>query len=436
MQREACQPSDAAAAASKTWRRRARAISIAEQFSGTLVAVTRIEVGAWATAAVLTIFAPRVRAADATFGAPVEPAPPSIDPSPSPSPSPPRPDSATAQGSEPSVARWDWAVFPVVFYAPETSLGIVMGAAIFDDRPRPADEPRRDDNVNLAVQLTLRKQVAVSLNVTKYFDDARYQLTEDAAIAHVPNFYWGLGNNTADSAEEPFTQSGVFSRITFATRIVEALYVGAGLSAGWYGVSGVDAGGDLETFLKSTPASGSLFGIGPVLRRDTRDDALGAHSGSLTSFAATFYPGGLGAYEYSFYELDHRGHFSLGSRSVLAFELYGAYAPGHVPIIDMPALGGSSRMRGYFQGRYRDHLYVMGQAEWRVRVYGRFSLAPFAGVGNVFPTLAALSLQDPKVAGGLSVRFSLKKERDLNVHLDVAVSPSSSGIYFNLGEAF
>lgn len=402
-----------------------RAISIAEQFSGTLFAVTRIEVGAWATAAVLTIFAPHVRAADAPPG-PASPG--AIDPA--------QPDSTTAQSPEPQEARWDWAVFPVVFYAPETSLGVVMGAAIFDDRPRPAGEPRRDDNANIALQLTLRRQVAVSVNLTKYFDDARYQLTEDAAVAHVPNFYWGLGNNTADAAQEPFTQSGVFSRITFATRLVEALYVGAGLSAGWYGVSGVDAGGDLETFLKSTPASGGLFGVGPILRRDTRDDALGAHHGSLSSFSATFYPGGLGAYAFSFYELDHRGHFSIGSRSVLAFEVYGAYAPGHVPIIDMPALGGASRMRGYFQGRYRDHLYVMGQAEWRVRVYGRFSLAPFAGVGNVFPTLAALSLQDPKVAGGLSVRFSLKKERDLNVHLDVAVAPSSSGIYFNLGEAF
>jgi hypothetical protein len=387
--------------------------------------VTRIEVSAWAAAAVLTIVAPRVHAADAAPTATAGP--------PSPAVTEPAPAAPPAAASE---ARWDWAVFPVVFYAPETSLGLVLGAAIFDDRPRPAGEPRRDDSANIAVQLTLRKQVAVSLNLTKYFDDARYQITEDAALAHVPNFYWGLGNETPDSNEESFTQSGVFSRITFGARLVEALYVGGGLSAGWYSVSGVTKGGPLNDFLNSTPASGSLFGVGPILRRDTRDDPLGAHHGSISSFAATFYPGSIGAYAFSFYELDHRGHFSIGSRSVLAFELYGAYAPGHVPVVDMPALGGSARMRGYFQGRYRDHLYVMGQAEWRVRVYGRFSLAPFAGVGNVFPTLAAFSLQDPKVAGGLSVRFSLKKERDLNVHLDVAVSPISSGIYFNLGEAF
>ena len=78
----------------------------------------------------------------------------------------------------------------------------------------------------------------------------------------------------------------------------------------------------------------------------------------------------------------------------------------------------------------------MGQVEWRIRVAGRFSVAPFAGVGNVFPTTSAMSFDRTKVAGGASVRFSLKKERDLNVHIDVAKSPISSGVYLNMGEAF
>ena len=107
-----------------------------------------------------------------------------------------------------------------------------------------------------------------------------------------------------------------------------------------------------------------------------------------------------------------------------------------MPLAELPALGGASRLRGYFQGRYRDHVYLMAQAEWRVRIYERFGLAPFAGVGNVFPSVSAIALERIKYAGGLSLRFNLKKERDLNVHLDVAKSPISSGIYLNMGEAF
>jgi hypothetical protein len=87
-----------------------------------------------------------------------------------------------------------------------------------------------------------------------------------------------------------------------------------------------------------------------------------------------------------------------------------------------------SRLRGYFQGRYRDHVYLTAQAEWRIHIAGRFSVAPFAAVGNVFPALSAVSFDRTKVAGGGAVRFSLKKERDLNVHIDVAESPIA-GIY-------
>ncbi|HVU51573.1 MAG TPA: BamA/TamA family outer membrane protein [Polyangia bacterium] len=337
----------------------------------------------------------------------------------------------------PPETRWDWAVFPVVFYAPETSFGFVGGLAIFEDTPKAPGEQRRDDTVALGLQATLRKQYQATLSVTKFWDDARWQLTEDAAVVKFPNFFWGIGDDTTDGAKEPFTQSGVFSRVTVARLAFEQVFVGAGLTTAWYDITGETANGPVDAYLQGSPRSGPALGVGPILRRDTRDDAIGAHRGSLSSFAATFFPTALGgSYRYAFYELDHRSHFQLGSRSVLAMEAYGAWAPGQVPLAEVPALGGSSRLRGYFMGRYRDHLYVMGQAEWRVRVYGRFSLAPFAAVGNVFSSPSAISLERPKYAAGLSVRFSLKKDRDLNIHVDGAISPTSSGIYLNMGEAF
>src|SRR5262249_49187150 len=145
------------------------------------------------------------------------------------------------------------------------------------------------------------------------------------------------------------------------------------------------AGGAVEAYGAAVPATGPAIGVGPVIRRDTRDDALGPHHGSLSSLSATFFPGFLGStYHFQLYELDQRTYLSLGSRPVLAMEAYGLYAPGTVPIAELPALGGPSRLRGYFQGRFRDHLYLMAQAEARIRVYGRFSVAPFGGVGNVF----------------------------------------------------
>jgi hypothetical protein len=36
----------------------------------------------------------------------------------------------------------------------------------------------------------------------------------------------------------------------------------------------------------------------------------------------------------------------------------------------------------------------------------------------------------------MGIRFSLKQERDVNIRLDFAASPISTGVYLNLGEAF
>jgi hypothetical protein len=398
-----------------------------EQFSGTLFATMRLGGGTWTALVVLGALASPARAGDAPPAAP----PPASEAAPAgaapvaekPAPPPPTP-------------RWDWAVFPVVFYAPETSLGFAGGAAIFEDTPKAPGEQRRDDSIAMAVQGTLRKQYQLTLSAVKFWDDAHWQLTEDAALVSYPNAYWGVGNDTPESANDPFTQSGVFSRVTIARVVFEQLYVGAGLTTAWYDITGNAAGGPVDTYLQTSPRSGPAVGFGPILRRDTRDDALGAHHGSISSFAATFFPSALGSYRYAFYELDHRSHFQLGSRSVLAMEAYGAWAPGQVPLAELPALGGGSRLRGYFQGRYRDHLYIMGQLEWRIRVYGRFSVAPFGGVGNVFSSPSAISLENPKYAGGLSLRFNLKKERDLNVHFDFAVSPDGWAPYLSMGEAF
>ena len=384
--------------------------------------------GVWAALVVLGAFASPARAAE---GVPAAPPPAADGMAPAAAPVAEKP------APTPPARRWDWAVFPVVFYAPETSLGFAGGAAIFEDTPMaPGAQQRRDDSIAMALQGTLRKQYQLSLSGVKFWDETRFQLTEDAALVSYPNAYWGVGNDAPESANDPFTQSGVFSRVTVARLVVEQLYVGAGLTTAWYDITGNAAGGPVDDYLQSSPRSGPAVGIGPIIRRDTRDDALGAHRGSISSFAATFFPRALGSYRYAFYELDHRSHFPLGSRTVLAMEAYGAWAPGQVPLAELPALGGGSRLRGYFQGRYRDHLYLMGQLEARIHVVWRLSLAPFAAVGNVFSSPSAVTLESPKYAGGLSVRVNLKKERDLNVHLDIARSPISSGIYLNMGEAF
>ena len=342
-----------------------------------------------------------------------------------------------APAAPPASRRLDYAFLPIVFYAPETSLGLGGGFIVYDNAPVELGRPRRDDSIAVLLEGTFRKQFIVNLTGVKFWDDARYQLTEDGALVRFPNYFWGIGNDTPDSAKDGFTQRFAGSRTSFGVRLGEEIYAGLCVSAGLYDLDDYAAGGSVASYVATHPARGSTFGLGPFLRRDTRDDALGPHRGSFSSLTATVFRQGLGS-TYSFAQLEatHKAFVPLGSWSVLGAEAYGLYTPGDVPLGELPALGGSSRLRGYFQGRYRDHLYLTGQVEWRIHVAGRFSVAPFAAVGNVFAGFGAVSAGGTKYAGGGAVRFSLKKDRELNVHIDAALSPTSSGVYLNLGEAF
>src|SRR5215831_10959696 len=128
----------------------------------------RTWVRAWATASItLASLAQPARASEVASA-----------PAPAPAPAP----AADAPPTEAS--RWDWALLPLVFYAPETSLGVAFGIGVYDDTPSPPDRPRRDDAVSLVLQATLRKQLSVNLSGVKFWQDGRQQATEDIAVVH------------------------------------------------------------------------------------------------------------------------------------------------------------------------------------------------------------------------------------------------------------
>jgi hypothetical protein len=217
------------------------------RFSGNLLSVIRLGVGA---SAALTLAA-LARPAAAWGGAAVARSAAAPDlaapPEPAGAPRATPPESLAVEATPPP--RWDYALIPLVFYAPETSLGLALGVAIYEDTPGPADKPRRDDSVSFALQGTLRKQFSVNLSAVKFWSAARYQLTEDAALLHFPNIYWGLGNDSPEAARDLFTQSGGSSRSSFAVRIFEEVYAGGGLVAGWYRTSGSTPGGAVDAYL-------------------------------------------------------------------------------------------------------------------------------------------------------------------------------------------
>ena len=76
----------------------------------------------------------------------------------------------------------------------------------------------------------------------------------------------------------------------------------------------------------------------------------------------------------------------LYTSAVMAYDFYAQLGTGSVPGTMLARLGGSYRMRGYYEGRYRDRQMVEVQAELRQHIYNRHGVAVWVGAGNVFPT--------------------------------------------------
>ena len=102
----------------------------------------------------------------------------------------------------------------------------------------------------------------------------------------------------------------------------------------------------------------------------------------------------------------------------------------------MAALGGTRRMRGYYEGRFRDLKSLLFQAEYRNIIQGRFGYTLFASVGAVSHEISDFHDSPLRYAAGAGLRFRIDRKEKLNLRLDVALGKSSQALYFTIGEAF
>lgn len=99
----------------------------------------------------------------------------------------------------------------------------------------------------------------------------------------------------------------------------------------------------------------------------------------------------------------------------------------------LSSLGGSYTMRGYYENRYRDKNAVDLNLELRQRVWGRWGVVVWGGIGTVFHG-KGIKFDNLLPNGGIGIRWEFKK--NVNVRLDYGFGKGESGIIFNINEAF
>lgn len=329
-------------------------------------------------------------------------------------------------------------VLPVVARSIET--GWSFGAAAsFTFRLSAADTVSRTSNMQLLLLYSTKKQLISAINGSQYFDKEKYILNEQLSFSSYPDKFWGLGKNTPDANEEAYKFDQYYLYLHLLRKIAPHFF--AGLLFETQRVWNVDyiKGGlfDVQNVLGRNGYN--VAGLGGSLTYDNRNNAFAPSRGAFGQFSFNHFDKFWGSdYGYTSYQLDLRKYIPIAqAKQVLALQLFSLNNVGEVPIRSLAAFGGASRMRGYYEGRYKDLNQTILQAEYRFPVYKRFGAVVFGGGGNVSHSMLDYAINDFKFSYGAGIRFALDTREKLNLRVDYGMGEGkNSGFYLQLGEAF
>jgi outer membrane protein assembly factor BamA len=335
-----------------------------------------------------------------------------------------------------SIKQKNLLVFPVIARSIETgwSFGGV-GALTF--RPFKADTASRTSNLSVLLLYSTKKQLVAAVNGSQYFNKEKFILNEQFSFSSFPDKFWGLGQHTKDGDEEPYKFKQYYVYLHLMRKVVPHLFAGLLFEKQKVWDITYQTGGKFDQQQVFGRHGYQIAGLGGSITWDSRNNAFAPDKGSLYQFTFNHFSKLLGAdYVYTNYVFDLRKFMAL-RKAVLAFQLFSFNNTGDVPIRSLASFGGANRMRGYYDGRYKDKNLLVFQTEYRFPLLKRISAVVFGSTGNVGRDFTDYNLQDLKYSYGGGLRIAVNKKEKLNIRLDYGIGQGkNNGFYLQLGEAF
>jgi outer membrane protein assembly factor BamA len=328
------------------------------------------------------------------------------------------------------------AFLPVIYYTPETQWAL-GGGGLYYFRLTKDKAVVRPSNIAFIALYTQRKQLSFELNPDLYLGKG-YHIQWDLKYSDFPDYFYGIGRDTAEESEELFTSRFWKLNVEALKQVYGALNLGFVYFFDWTKLTDIDeapllAAGDIPG-----SGGGTVSGLGCFMTYDSRDGIFFPTKGSFHQFSAAAFGRALGSdFAFNRFSLDLRKYLPLAKAHTLAFQSRMLFQTGDPPFWRLGLLGGEESMRGYYLGRYRDKNMIALQAEYRwVPAFWRLGLAAFVGLGDVADKVDHFDLGNFKYSYGLGLRFVFDKKQMLNIRLDFGFGKGTSGVYFTAAEAF
>jgi hypothetical protein len=320
---------------------------------------------------------------------------------------------------------------PLLFYSPETQLGFGAGGLVTF---RQAGS-KQVSSVTFSFAYTLRRQILLYFPYQLYFNKGKDLVFGEVGWFKYGYRFSGLGNGYAPDFFENYTAQYPRLRATYLHDLGRGNFIGGRLAFDDFSIVETEAEGLLSSGDVTGSAGGRSLGAGLVWWTDTRNNRFFSTKGWFVESSAYVEAPFTGSdFDYSRFSVEADHFKKLGDETVLGLQGAAIFTFGDAPFFNQAQLGGGKRLRGYFEGKYRDRHLLYTQAELRQHLFKRFSGVVFGGAGTVFGTPGESAVIRPNAGAGL--RFELDKKQKINIRLDYGFGYKTSGMYINIGEAF
>lgn len=317
-------------------------------------------------------------------------------------------------------------------YSSDTKLGLGVVAAGFY-RHNAKDSITRLSNVSLFGDISTVGFYLIGIRGNHIFTHDKNRIDYNLYFYSFPRAFWGIGYEKGINMENrsKFDEIYVKAKVTYLHELSKDLYFGPGLEFNYAHASDITN----PALWEGLPRHTTTYGVGLRLQYDTRDNLTATKKGILVQLEQRFCPAFLGNKQaFSYTEFSTSYFCPMWKGSTLAMQFHGKYNYGDVPWAMLATFGGSSTMRGYYEGRFRDKGEMDLTVELRQHIWRRNGLVAWLGVGTIFPKFSDIRFNRLLPNAGIGYRWEFKK--DTNVRLDFGFGKGETSFLFSINEAF
>lgn len=319
-------------------------------------------------------------------------------------------------------------------YSKNTSLGIgLLAAGLY--RIDRTDSVTSPSDISIFANVSISGFYALGVTGNNIFARNSKRIDYTVMFASAPREMWGVGYDDGRyNKESSYNEKRYLLKARYLHRVLPNTYVGGILSFEHTEGKKFDALG--RSYLYGQKTHYTATGVGAILEYDSRDFIPNPFKGLYISLQETLFPKALGNCGRSLWRTTFTADYykKLWKGGVLATDLYAEFNSEGTPWPMLARMGGSQRMRGYYQGRYTDNDMITFQVELRQRIWRRIGCTVWGGAGNVFSDLDRFDWSQTLPNYGVGLRWELKKR--VNVRLDYGFGKKTSGFLLSINEAF